>query len=295
MPNIFKHFMAPKAVPYHLPDALELEVTEEDDFIPLGEEGFHGGEEVVGLEQPEPEAAENEPPSLEEEEEELEAGPENPVQYAQVQADMILEDARRQAERLLEEARAQAEQQIAQAKEAARAEGRQEGYTQGLTQALEEGVRAREEQAAALQEQVAQFLDKAGAELDRQLDQSVGDLRDLALAVAEKVVSVSLKSSGEVIGRMIQAAIDKKKRREWVHIYIAECDAKRLTQAPAPLMAALTALSDRVRVIPMAEDESGTCIVEMPDEIIDASAATQLSNIRTLLMDAASGRSGGLF
>ena len=97
MPNIFKHFMAPKAVPYHLPDALELEVTEEDDFIPLGEEGFPGREEEEGLEQPEPEAAENEPPSLEEEEEEPEAGPENPVQYAQVQADMILEDARRQA------------------------------------------------------------------------------------------------------------------------------------------------------------------------------------------------------
>ena len=40
MPNLFKHFMAPKAVPYQLPDALELEVTEEEDFIPLGEEGF---------------------------------------------------------------------------------------------------------------------------------------------------------------------------------------------------------------------------------------------------------------
>ncbi len=292
MPNIFKRFMEPKAVPYQLPNALDLEVTEEDDFIPLGEEGFPAaGEE--SLEQLEEENEAEAPPASEEEE--PEAAEENPVQYAQVQADMILEDARRQAEQLLEEARAQAEEQIAQAKEAARAEGRQEGYAQGLTQAMEEGARAREEQAVVLQEQVAQFLEKAGAELDRQMDQSVGDLRDLALAVAEKVVSVSLKSSGDVIGRMIQAAIDKKKRREWVHIYIAECDAKRLTQAPAPLMTALTALSDRVRVIPMAGDESGTCIVEMPDEIIDASAATQLSNIRTLLMDAASGRNGGLF
>ena len=35
----------------------------------------------------------------------------------------------------------------------------------------------------------------------------------------------------------------------------------------------------------MADDEPGTCIVEMPDEIIDASAATQMGNIRSLLMD----------
>ena len=45
----------------------------------------------------------------------------------------------------------------------------------------------------------------------------------------------------------------------------------------------------------MADDEAGTCIIEMPDEIIDASAATQLNNIRTLLADApASGYEGGM-
>ena len=42
-------------------------------------------------------------------------------------------------------------------------------------------------------------------------------------------------------------------------------------------------LSDRVRVIPMADDESGTCIIEMPDEIIDASVSTQLDNLRGVL------------
>ena len=77
-----------------------------------------------------------------------------------------------------------------------------------------------------------------------------------------------------------------------MHIYICECDAKRLTQIPASLSGALSALSDRVRIIPMADDESGTCIIEMPDEIVDASAATQLNNLRTILMDTANSASG---
>jgi flagellar assembly protein FliH len=113
----------------------------------------------------------------------------------------------------------------------------------------------------------------------------VDELRDLAIAVAEKVVCISLKSSSEVIGRMIQTAIDKRKRKEWVRIYISECDAKKMAQVPQSLSSALSALSDRVRIIPVADDEPGTCIIEMPDEIVDASASTQLNNLRSMLMD----------
>ena len=49
------------------------------------------------------------------------------------------------------------------------------------------------------------------------------------------------------------------------------------------LTASLAGLSDHIKLIPMADDESGTCIIEMPDEIIDASASTQLNNIRDVL------------
>ena len=46
----------------------------------------------------------------------------------------------------------------------------------------------------------------------------------------------------------------------------------------APQLTALSGLSDHIKIIPMAGDEEGTCIIEMPDEIIDASASTQLNN-----------------
>ncbi len=282
MPNIFKAFSRTKAELYQLPDVDELVMEEapeaEEETLPETEEDFA----PIGEEEP-PEQA----PEPEEETEE-----ETPISYAQVQADLIMADARREAEQLLEQARQDAAKEadavFAQAKES----GYQEGYVQGMAQAMTEANQQREKQAAVLEEEVHRFLEKAGALLDNQMDQSVADLRDLALAVAEKVVCVSLKSSADVISRMIQTAIDKRKRKEWVHIYIAECDAKRLTQMPATLSASLTALSDRVRIIPMAEDESGTCIIEMPDEIVDASAATQLGNLRTILSDTANTASG---
>ena len=302
MPNIFKAFSRAKAEPYQFPKAEELVVEPEPapeeeapaldpDLFPEfdeepegdGEEGA-GGFDVLVSDEPEPQP---------EPEPELEPEPEeNPVSFAQIQAEAILADARRDAERLIQEARADADREAQSVFAKAREEGYQEGYVAGMAQAAQESKVLREEQAQRQEEEVHRFMEQAGVALDRRMDQSVDELRDLALAVAEKVVCVSLKSSADVISRMIQTAIDKRKKKEWVHIYISECDAKRLTQIPASLSAALSALSDRVRIIPMSDDESGTCIIEMPDEIVDASASTKLDNLRTILMDTANSASG---
>lgn len=201
---------------------------------------------------------------------------------------MLLE-AKRQAEKILGDARQEAQRHAEMLYEDARRNGWEtghaEGVSQGSAQALEENRRVCEEKIKALSEEVAQFLERANAALDRQMDENIGELRELAIAVAEKVIAVSLRSSSEVIGRMIQAAVDKRKRREWVRIHIAECDAKRMARLSPALTAALASLSSQVRIIPMADDEPGTCIIEMPDEIIDASAATQIHNIRSMLAD----------
>ncbi len=290
LPSIWKRITRPKAEPYQFPEA---------EKIILGEAGasFPSFDEEEGAPAPIPvlEGKEALPPQPEPEPE-----PEtDPVRYAEIQADAILKDAEQRAAEIVERAQAEAKKKAEELYAAARKdgleEGRAEGVIQGVAQALEENRQSQERQAAELSAEVDKFLQRASAALDRLMDDNVEELRDLAIAIAEKVVCVSLKSSSEVIGRMIQTAVDKRKRREWAHIYIAECDAKYFTKVPAALTAALSSLSDRVRIIPMADDEAGTCIIEMPDEIIDASAATQLNNIRTLLADAPTGGyEGGL-
>lgn len=288
--------MRPKAEPYQFPKAEELEAEEFEPFA-APEAGEMGEEKAsplsfddeisAALQEELAEAKQNSAPEPEPEE------PLDPVSFAQIQAEEIMKDARRRAEELIaqaeQEAAAEAEKLYDTAKKEGFEAGRAEGITQGVAQAMEENRAVQEQQAAEAAKEIEKFLERAGAALDRQMDDNVEELRDLAIAIAEKVVCVSLKSSSEVIGKMIQAAVDKRKRREWAHIYIAECDAKHFTKVPASLTAALSSLSDRVRIIPIADDETGTCIIEMPDEIIDASAATQLNNIRSLLADAPAG------
>ena len=269
MPSIFKRFSKAKAEDYVFPDAEDLVLKE-----------------------PEPPREELPLPEHEEPLEDIEEAPKQepaektPIQFAQLQAQEILEDAKRQAQELVEQAKLEAQEEIERANAEAAEEGQREGYQRGLEEAMETARQERERLAEELSGQVQEFLEKASAALDKQLDDNVNELRDLAIAIGEKVVSVSLKSSGDVIARMVQAALDKRRRREWVRIYIAETDAKRMGQIPASLANSLSAISDRVRIIPMAGEDSGTCVIETPDEIIDASASTQLHNIRGLLMDA---------
>lgn len=271
MPSIWKNLTNPKAEPYRL--LTEEELT---------------GSKVDVTEEDAPE--EEETPVSESEEKAAIEEADDPIHYAQIQAEMILRDARRQGEKLIEQAKEDAQKQSEEIFENARNEGREEGFTHGMAegraQALEEARQLRVTQTAEQAAAVQAFLEKAGKVLDQQLDENVDEMRDLALAVAEKIVSVSLKSSSDVISRMIQAAVDKRKRREWVHIYIAECDAKRMVKVPVALSSALSDLSSSVRIIPMPEDEAGTCIIEMPDEIIDASASTQMKNIQAMLSNA---------
>ena len=208
-----------------------------------------------------------------------------PVQYAQLQAELILKQAREEAEKLLVAARAAAKAEQEEIRMGARDEGYREGYAQGTAKAMDDAQRDREAVAARLEKEVQAFLEKADMAREEFIRQSQDELLDLCIAVAEKVVRVSLKSSSEVIVRMIQTATERMKRQEWVHIYISGCDTKGVAQISPALTTALGALSQHVKIIPMGDDEGGTCIVETPEEIIDASVSTQMTNIRDLLRD----------
>ena len=215
---------------------------------------------------------------------------ETPVHYAQLQAELILSKAREEAQQILDQARDQAMAEQEEIRAGARDEGYREGYAQGIAKAMDDSIRDREATAARLEQEVQAFLEKASLAREEMILQSQDELLELCLSIAEKVVRVSLRSSSEVVVRMIQTATERMKRQEWVHIYISGCDARQVAQISPALTTTLGALSQHIKVVPMADDEGGTCIVETPEEIVDASVSTQMSNIRDVLYDQMGGR-----
>jgi len=212
--------------------------------------------------------------------------PKSAIDYAQVQAEAILEDARRDAEKERQAAWEEFQQELEEARQAARQEGYSQGYAEGMAAAMRDGKAELEQRTADQLRAVEAFLEGAAQVRDRILDNSREELKDLAMAIAEKVIRVSLRGSSDILRRMVESATEKKKHCEWAHIYVADCDVCGSANTIPELSAALRGISDRVRVIPMADDESGTCIIEMPDEILDASVSTQLGNIGEALTNA---------
>lgn len=141
---------------------------------------------------------------------------------------------------------------------------------------------------------ISGFLKKAGKSINREstkkkkMHQRIsGRIKnDIAVAVAEKVIHISLRSSGSVISRMIEAETEKLQKMDWVKIYMEKEDYETMVQADGHLAEKLSRLSDNVKFIVMEDGKCGSCIIEMPDGIIDMSVDTQLENIHRLVDNA---------
>ena len=283
MPRVLKNIFPFTASDYVLRPAEELKVSDQaQEETPKREE--EGPEKFLFplLEEDEPE--------LEPEEEEEEEQPreeEDPIAYARVQAKAILEDARREAEREIEEWKAREreafQRELEQEREGARQEGYDTGYAEGMGHGMREARAQRDELVNGQIKTIERFMEQAAREKAKILEDSREELKDLALAIAEKVIRVSLKNSSDILLRMVDAATDTHKRCEWARIYVADCDLTGKAYTTPELTEALGHISERVRIVPMPDEESGTCIIELPDVILDASVSTQLGAIKEVL------------
>jgi len=204
---------------------------------------------------------------------------------ARSEADKIMNDALASAEVIRNNAVAEASSALSQAEQTGYNEGFEKGQAEGFQSAYEETRRELDEQNRSLLEEISRAI----AELERQktdyIRQYNEEMKDLVMAIAEKVIKISLKSSSEVIRRMILAAVETSRQKEWAKIYISEYDANLMVREDTDILDALRRVSDHVKVITMENGESGDLIVEFPDQAIDAGVNTQLENIRQIMSD----------
>ncbi len=191
----------------------------------------------------------------------------------------ILSEANAEAKKIISDARSQAEY----LREQGYREGQEEGRQDGFREAYEEQRRLLDAEVEELHHNAVNVIESVSLEKNKLLEQYVDDLKRISLAVAEKIIQTSLQSSGEVVKRMILAATDKITKKQWAKIYITKCDTVVAMDVDAEFLEKLAGLSENIKIITMDNGEEGTCIIELPDEIIDASVGTQLENIKDIL------------
>lgn len=85
---------------------------------------------------------------------------------------------------------------------------------------------------------------------------------------------------------MIASAAGELEKKEWAKVYVSKHDMDVMIEGDVEFLNTLSDLSSNVKIIKMENEEQGTCILELPDEIVDLSVNTQMANIRELLDNA---------
>jgi len=278
-------------------------------YLNFGEEDFlfRRGDPLPGTKEMAPELEEEEPEA--EMEEQLELPPVKTfAEPSKTTAEKIIDEAEQKANEIIEEAHKKAQEMIGEAKDEAInilakaeekteklfAETKEEAYKAGHEKGMTYGTKAGQTKAAeeAKEKYSALFtaIDKACAAIDEQkeeiLQQGIKDLTDLSLTISQKVISVSLDTCGEVVKRMILSAAADAHEKQWAKITISAKDAQLMEEEGINIGNELYAVSDKIDLIVVDDAESGTCLVEFPDQAIDASAQTQFQNIKAALYDA---------
>ncbi len=196
-------------------------------------------------------------------------------------------------DKLISEARLAAEDIVASARKKA-AIMEQEGYNKGLEQGTAQGFEFGVEQARKETERIrdaelqkfAVFIGEqtkiVTSEKEKTLECYVDDLKNISLSIGEKIVQTSLRSSSEVILKMILSATEKMKRVAWAKIYIGDSGNCLEVQGDAEFLKSLSRIAENVKIV-VIDEELGTVIVETPEEILDVSVKTQLENIKEIL------------
>lgn len=198
----------------------------------------------------------------------------------------MLKEVQEKAERILKEAQEEAEEIRKRAYEEGREAGFASGYEEGIKEAYQTQEEKLKEEIFTWQNELKTIADDMKYAKALSMEQYMDDLKAVTITIAEKIIQTSLKSSGEIIKRMIVSATDKLKKTEWVKIYIDRFGYEKLLEVDSVLAAELSHLSDNIKIIVMDKEEIGSCIVEVPEEIIDLSVSTQLENIKDIINNA---------
>ena len=202
------------------------------------------------------------------------------------QASEAYEEALRRSEEILSKAREDAEKICAEAKENGYKEGYDDGLREGSAKAYGDHKTELDLQLEEFRSAMKTSIESVTQEKDRLLEKYIDDLKKITLTIAEKVIQTSLKSSGEIVKRMIVGAAGKLKKTQWVKIYVSQKDAGMMIQGDVGLLNELSHISGNIKIISMDHAEDGTCIIELPEEIIDVSVNTQIENIKGILNNA---------
>lgn len=190
-----------------------------------------------------------------------------PLRQARPVVDSATFDAHQKAKEIIQEAErkaAQINEQASLEREEAMESAQEEGYQNGLAQASEILLQAREE--------AAEIIAASESELIR-----------LSLVIAEKIIGRSLEIDQHSILAIVAQAVENVRQQREIVLRIHPEDAKIIRENRRELLDMLGRIKD-IAIKEDGEVTRGGCIIETESGTIDASLDAQLAMLKQRLL-----------
>lgn len=216
---------------------------------------------------------------------------ENEEPWPSEQAAKLISESEENARSLIEKAASSASEILEMAKDKAagieadaQKNGYQEGYQEGFEKGLMEGKTQGYQEMAQKYTLFFEGLQKALESIDHlkeeRLQEYLEEMKELVLTVTQKIIHISLASGGEVIKRMILTEAEAAQDVQWCKLYISAQDDAAMKEDGIDLQKMLAGYSERIKINIWEDADPGTCILEFPHQVVDASVNTQMENLR---------------
>jgi len=199
----------------------------------------------------------------------------------------LLAKAREQAETMIAEAKTRAQEELVLAEERRQAieeAARQEGFQKGYQEGKQQGSIEAHAEVDRLKQEARQELEDALAEKERIIQSAEGEILELALEVARKVIHHELDTNPGVIGRIVQEALGKAADREEITVKVNPDDMDFVLAIQGDLAAGLGGLK-KLKVVSDPHITRGGCVLETPCGNVDARIERQLAEIEEALKE----------
>lgn len=198
-------------------------------------------------------------------------------EQARVVYEAAIRQSQEESEAILAKARAQAKQEADQILQMVLEEA-----NNLRSQILEDARReAAQEKAQEIEQallQVQTTLDELHQQHTRFLQQYEQELKSLALEIASKILNKRVEQDDTQLLELVKAAIESIKQVPWMSVQLSRQNADLIAALQEHLATADLRTVARIEVVP-AELPSGSCLIETPEGIVDASVSTQLENL----------------
>lgn len=207
----------------------------------------------------------------------------------QSEAENAASEARNKAEKILAKSRKEAEtfrNESLEKLEKEKQESLEEAQSIGFAEGLEEGHQKAAEQAGEMLQGLENKLAEADAARAAAMAAADGDILELALAVARKIIKIECQLDKRVILNNIREAIKRVNDKENVTLVISPEDLRTVEENRDRILQAIAGLK-HMKVVEDPAIEQGGLVIETNYGTIDACISSQLAELEKRLREEA--------